>query len=280
MFEKFPNRLQSIAFVMVLLIPRQLGLLGLSSNIRTRQMSRSQIWLFYSIACGFTFSITYPMAIHSILSNNKELSECMTHFVIEVVNHITMYLFSMAIYLRSVISIENHMKYNNLAFKTLDKCAKLCTDKRENAFILPFVIRVICSYLGYITLNVVTLTQIAENLRTLPILYIAIYFIPDLIMTSTMIRVGTAISMQILSCQRVNQSFFECMNLVNKSFKKSPVEQMKMGFRALHRFNRISEHHIKVCDLTRKTKDLTSSLVISSILKAFVHISSLVSMNH
>lgn len=263
---------------MVLLVPRQLGLLGLSANIRTRQMSRSQFWLFYSIASGCTFSITYPMAIHSILSNNNELSEFTTHFLIEVVNYITMYLFSTAIYLRIAISIENHMKYNNFAFKTLDKCATLCTDKRENTFILPFVIRVIYSYLGYITLNVVTLTQITENLRTLPFLYIFIYFIPDLIMTSTMIRVGTAISMQILSFQRVNQAFFDCMHLVNKSFKKSPVEQMKMGFSALHRFNRITEHHIKIYDLTRKTKDLTSSLVISSILKTFVHISLLVSI--
>lgn len=272
MFDKYSNTLRSVLFILVLLVPRQLGLLAVRSNVKARQMSRSQFWLVYSILCGCIFSITYPLAIHSILTNNKLLSENQNHFVIEMVNHVTMYLFSVTIYIRITISHVKHINYNNLAFKTSDECKAFCRDNRENAFILPFVIRVIYSYSGYITLNVITLTQISENLRTLSILNIFIYCIPDLIMTSTMIRVGTAISLQILSCQRINKAFTECMNVAKKSLTKSPVERSKLNFCAMHKFNKITEYHTKIYDLTQETKDLTSSLVISSVLKTFVNV--------
>lgn len=276
MSQKLTNNLRAILFVIILILPRQFGLLAARSDLKTQQLYHSFYWRIYSILCILVFAITYPIAIWSILSIKDVTPENKVHLVIEIINHIAMYLFSMLIYIRALFTIALHMDYSNSSFKILNECKALCADNRETAHIFPLAIRVIFSFAGYVVLNAIALMENGENLQKTPIFYVFIYFIPDYVAASTLVRVATSISMQVISCERIGQAFSECMSTVRKSFKKSTLQRLRIDAQANQRFDRITECHSNVYELTRRIEKLTSNLVICSIMKIFIHIATMV----
>lgn len=278
MIEKLYTRIISLLYIMVLLAPRQFGLLGVSCDTRTRRMYKSNFWLIYSIMCGCMFTVTYPFAIAAIYPKIDTLNEGNVFTFIEITNYIAMYLFTVAIYVRIGFSSTKHMNYNNLAFSMYDDCKALCSkDNREFEYIVPFVIRLIYLYFGYATLNAFTLYRNSESLSTVPVFYKLLFFLPDIVMANTMIRTHTTIALQIICCKRINQSFSECMEMAKKVHQiPSPLQRLKNGFIATQTFDRITECHAKLYKVTRGTEELTSNLMIFAILKAFAHLSSMV----
>lgn len=272
-------RIISVLYVIVLLLPRQLGLLAANCNVHTRLMSKSTFWKIYSIICGCIFSIVYPFAIKGILSKTNALSKSGLFAYIEITNYVAMYLFTVAIYIRIVFSSTKHINYNNRAFSVLNECKLLCNDLKDFEYVLPFVIRVIYLYFGYAILNAINLSDHSEDLSAVPIYYKFLFFVPDLVMASTTIRVHTSIAMQVICCKRINEALSECLARVRKARNvTSPNERMRIYCRECQTFDKITDSHAKLYAVTRGTEELTSNLMIFSILKAFAHLSSMVTV--
>lgn len=261
-----------------MLLPRNWGLLPANCNVRLRQISVSKIWLIYSILCGISFAIIYPLAILAISPKTKTMAQGDIFVFIEITNHTAMYLFSVAVFCRIIIFAKTHIDYTNAAFSIFDKCKLLCNDNREIAFIVPFVIRILYLYFGYAALNAIKLMQNSENLETVPFVYKYTYFIPDIIMANTMMRFHTTISLQIVCCNRINEALVECMEIMKKSNAKSANELAKIQFDVNQRFDHITECHQQLHAVTRGTEPLAANLLIFYILKAFAHLSSMVNL--
>lgn len=271
MFNRIP--IKSVVFVMVLLLPRQLGLLAVQANVKTQRLARSKFWKFYSILCIVSFAIVYPLAIHTILSNKKMLSEKST-LLVETATQIALYFFSVATYVQTLSSNSSHIKYNNLSFEMLEKCKKLCpNNNRETSYTLRFIIRVFYSYFGYIILNIIISYEI---MQTVSFAYICIYFMPDIISVVTLIRIATMIAILDFSFHQISCAFTKCMKIAKKSPKT--ILHLKMSSHAT--FIQIAEYHYKVYELTREIEKLTGNLVIFSILNVFVQIASMVNIMH
>lgn len=277
MHKNISTRIISLLYVVVLIAPRQLGLLAMNCDVKTRKMSKSKFWLIYSIICGCIFTVSYPFAITVILTKTNALYESNLFVFIEISNHVAMYLFTVAIYIRILFSSTKHMEYNNLAFSMLEECKALVNDKREFEYIIPFAFRVIYLYFGYAILNAINLNKHTDALNDVSIFYKFLYFVPDLVMANTMLRVHTTIAMQIICCKRINQGFSDCMIRMKKALiVTSPAERMRIYLTSGRKFDKITETHAKLYKVTRGTEELTSNLMIFSILKAFAHLSSMV----
>lgn len=277
MQQSISTRIVSLLYAVIFLAPRQLGLLAVSCDVRTRKLSKSTFWMVYSIICGCIFSVTYPFAITAILSKINALSESNLFVFIEITNYVAMYLFTVAIYIRIMFSSTKHMNYNNLAFSIEDECRGLCEDRREFEYMIPLIIRILYSYFGYAILNAINLNKHSDDLNTVPLVYKLLYFMPDLVMANTMIRVHTAILLQIVCCKRINQGFSECMIRIKRAnYVKSPAERIGIYLSTSKTFDKITELHANLFSVTRGMEELTSNLMIFSILKAFAHLSSMV----
>lgn len=251
--------------------PRQFGLLAANCNIQTRQMSKSKIWLVYSVLCGCLFTIFYPMSIQAISLKTNGIFT-----FIEITNHAAMYFFVLVAFIRIAIFPTNHANYSNLGFATFDQCKTIYPDNREKSFIIPLTIRVIYLYLGYAALNAISLVRHSENLETVPFLYILIYFAPDLVMGSSMLRFHTTVAMQIICCTRINQALSECMDRVQRCYIKNPPKRLKFLRKEYRTFIQITKCYGQLYELSLKTEKIASLLLLFYILKAFAHISSMV----
>lgn len=254
---------------MVMLLPRQLGLLAVQADIKTQRLAPSTVWKLYSILCIASFAVVYPLAIHTILLNKKILFEKSAHCIVEIVTQVAMYFFSVVIYVQTLSSTSSHIKCNNLSFEMLEKCKKLCPSNGENSFTLRFIIRVFYSYFGYIILNIITSYAI---MQTVSFVYVCIYFMPDIISVVTLIRIATVIAILDLSFHRINCAFRKCLKMA----KKSPRTILHLRIDSQATFIQIAEYHFRVYELTREVEKLTANLVIFSILNVFVQIVSMV----
>lgn len=271
MAEKSTTSIIGILFIIVMLVPRQFGLLAANCNIQTRQISHSKVWLAYSILCGCLFTIIYPLSIQAISLNTNGIFT-----FIEITNHAAMYFFSLAAFVRIIIFSTYHANYANLGFATFDQCKIIYPDNREKSFIVPIIIRVIYLYLGYAALNAIPFMQHSKNLETVPFLYKLVYFAPDLVMACSMLRFHTTIAMQIICCTRINQALSECMDRVQRCHIKNPSKRFKIFCKEYEIFNRITKCYRQLYELSRETEKLVSLLMLFYILKAFAHISSMV----
>lgn len=262
-----------ILFIIVMVIPRQFGLLAANCNIQTRQLSHSRFWLAYSTVWGCFFTIIYPLSIQAISLKTNGIFT-----FIEITNHAAMYIFVLIAFIRIAIFSTNHSNYSNLGFATFDKCKTICPDNREKSFIAPLTIRVIYLYVGYAVLNAISLMQQGENLEAVPFLYKLIYFTPDLVMACSMLRYHTTVAMQIICCTRVNQALSECMDRVQRCYIKNPSKRLRFFCKEYQTFHQITNCYTQLYELSRKTEKLVSLLMSFYILKAFAHVSSMVSL--
>lgn len=261
--------LKIFLFIMVMLIPRQFGLLAVKANVKGRRLARSRLWQLYSILCIGCFVIVYPLAMREILLNQKILSEKDIYHTVEAITHVAVYFFSVFIYVLTLSWNSCDIKYTNLMFELLEKCRILCPT--ENSSILGFITRVFYSYFGYIILNIITSVAMMQSV---PFCYIFIYFLPDIISAVTLVRIASMIALLDLSCFRISQAFTKCMKTEYNSSKK--IASVRMG----SKFIQIAEYHYKVYELTRNIEKLTTNLVIFSILNIFVQIVSMVNIRY
>lgn len=256
--------LKDIVFIMVMLIPRQFGLMAVTVNVKSRRLTRSRFWQVYSVLCICIFVIIYPLAMHKILLNQKILSDKNIYPIVKATTHVAVYFFSVNIYVQTLFGNSGDIKYINLTFQLLEKCKKLHPNYTTDMAILVFINRVFYSYLGYIILNVVTS---GAFMQAIPILYIFIYFVPDIISALTLIRIASTIALLDLSCQLINQAFTNCIKMEDNFSKKIGAK-----------LTQIAEYHYKVYELMRCVEKLATNLVIFSILNEFVQILSMVSI--
>lgn len=260
-----------------LLVPRQFGLLAMHCDFRTSHISKSNFWLIYSIIFACIFSVSYPFAIMMIWEKTNTLSDGSLIAFIEISNHIAMYLVTVAIYIRITCTATHHMNYTNFVYATFNECRTLCNDRRELEYVFSLIIRTTYLYFGYGFLNARKLYQHSDVLNTIPILYKFVYFLPDLVMGNTLLRIHTTFAIQTMSCERINEALSECIdNMIKANRITSTSERLRIYSESSRTFDKLTELHAKIYKITRGTEELTSNLMIFSISKTFAHLSSTV----
>lgn len=263
-------------FIILFVIPRVFGLTAASCNVRTCQVIKSKLWRVYSIVCGCCFLIAYPFAITAILTHITLTSESNIFIYIDITNYAATYLFCVAIYLRVMMSTEKLTQSNNLHFTVFDECRALCKQRKDVTFFLYFTNRAFYLYVGNAILNTIKLVENSERLVGVPFIYKILYFLPDMIMASTIIRFRTAVTMYTMCCEQINQVLSECIGRI-KSTKCKPLNAR---FRAVahvsHTFDKVTERHCKLYSLVKSTETLSGNLLLFSILRTFAHLSSTV----
>lgn len=276
MSKNLTANIKSGIFIVLYIIPRVFGLTAASCNIRSCKIYKSTCWRIYAIGCACAFTVMYPIAIITILTSIKAHYQGKVFVFIDISNYFATYLFCVAIYLPVMSSSPELIEYINLNFSLYDDCKALCKDRREIMFFLLFTSRAIYLYIGNTVLNTLKLNENSEDLAMVPFIYKCSFFIPDMIMASTMIRFRSAITMYIMCCKRINQAFSECLNSLKTFNGKSANERFRISIRAKYTFDKITECHAKLYSSIKATESLSGNLLIFSILTAFAHLSSTV----
>lgn len=278
MSNKLETSIKRILFIILVLLPRQYGLTAASVNVRKCRVFKSNLWRIYSIVCACTFSVMYPFAIFAIQANFKPIFEGKMIVFIDTFNYLTMYVFCVAVYLRVISAPSKFIKFDNMSFTVFYKCKTLCKDKRDIVFFALFTTRVLYLYLGHFVLNTVELTEHSSELTTVPFIYKFFYLVPDIVMASEMIRFRSGIFMGITCCQRINQAFVECFEMLKASNNQPAKERSRIYFRAKYTFDKITDCHSNMFSLVKETESLSGILIILSVLKIFTHLSTTVNL--
>lgn len=279
MVKTLPASIVNPIFLVLFMIPRQLGLSSASCNLKTRDVQKSQFWRIYSIICACAFTVVYPFAIIKILESLESTSDAKVFVIIDITNYFATYLFCVTIYLRVLVSSTELLALNNSCVNMFLECRHLCEDKREIGFFLLFATRVLYLYLGNTTLNAVTLIHHSQELEDVPFVYKCLYFVPDLVWATTMIRLRSAITMFVFCLKQINQACSKCIYPLALSDDEPANEQFRHFAHAKHTFDKITDCHSRLFDLVRKTDSIAGNILIFSILKAFAHLSSTVNFH-
>lgn len=269
-------RIAYFVFTVLFIIPRQLGVSTASFDVKTRLLYKSKFWQIHATIFALTFAISYPFAINSIISRLKAAAEGKVYMLIDIGNYGSTYVFCVIIYLRVLTSTDMLIKFSNKCIEIFGECRNLATDNKEKGFFILFIARVSYLYLGGAALNAVNLEMFGEDIATVPFAFKMIYFIPDLVMATTMIRFRSAISLFTRCCRQINQALVECTALLETSEGKLEKDRIEIILRAKRNFDHIAEIHAKLFNLIRETEILAGNVLIFSILKAFAHLSSTV----
>lgn len=282
MVKTLPASIVNPMFLVLFMIPRQLGLSSASCNLKTRDVQKSKFWRIYSIVCACAFTVVYPFAIIKILESLESTSDAKVFAIIDITNYFATYLFCVTIYLRVLVSSTELLELNNSCVKMFLECRQLYGDQREIVFFLLFATRVLYLYLGNSTLNAATLIHHNQELEDVPFVYKCLYFVPDLVWATTMIRLRSAITMFVFCLKQINQACSKCILALAESVSsddKPANEQFRHFAHAKHTFDKITDCHSRLFDLVRKTDSIAGNILIFSILKAFAHLSSTVNFD-
>lgn len=276
MFENLPFGIKNVVFTGTTTVPRFFGLSSVKFDMQTCKLSKSNFWRVYIIIYACVFAVSYPFAIIAILAGIRKSSKSRILVYIDVTNYIATYIFCLAVYLNLAIASTKGMILFNAISALWDECKVLCKDNREFKYLFNFILQALYLYIGNVVLNAITLAEYSESLTMVPFVYKFLYYFPDLIMATSMLRFRSIFSLFVMCCQRINQAFSECMHHLEECDDKSSDERLNTIFRARYTFDKIAQSQENLYHSIKGNAALFGALVIFSILKAFAHLSSTV----
>lgn len=266
-----PSTVHSILLVIILIIPRQFGLLAMNCDIRNRYQTKSKFWRIYSVIVAIAFTVLYPISIAKTLPEMHISKGIIAS--LDKSYHITMYVFCVYTYYHMITHSEIQINHYNSGFRSYERCQELSQYKADEREALQrFIFRLFYSYFGYFTLNYLKAIRDGETIKSISSIHKIFGFMPDLIMESIMIRLNYAILMQIICLKHLNQGFENCVNTINSSIGRAPAERHIICCRVNERFDEIAAYHQFIYEKTRVTEQTASTLFIFSILKSIFHL--------
>lgn len=270
-----------IFFLLNFAIPQIFGILPCAYDLKNVCLIPSRKWNCFCGIFGIFFGIVYPLAVLEIMAKRTIRDDDINGIssLIEKLRYIALYLFSLSVYIRLTFYAATQAAYVNGGISFYDRCNKLCGDNvGVKKFLIPYFCRVIYSYVVYAGLNYVSLAYYYGDLSSVNILYKFIYFVPDIVMTSTNVRSHSSILMQTVCCRRINLAFTRCIDSVNKSRNKTHMEQMEACNEASDKFESLTLYQAELIGYARITENILAIIMIFLILNSIMNLTSTVNI--
>lgn len=275
-----PTFLSSSMFVINFVFPRIFGLLPMQYDMTLLKLTRSNFWHLYCLIISSVFAFVYPFALVHIINNRPENSDNGIAQVVEKLHYCTTYIMAISVYVRQIFftrTLSNFIN-NGIGFYSRVENAFPNQKIRFSEFIVPYISRAIYSYVGYTFMNYLTLTYFYGDLKNVNCFYIALYFLPDIVITSTAIRFHSTIIMQTLTMRRLNAAFSDCIKCLNRRNERSSNERKKNLAKVYAKFNKITIFHDQIWTFRSTADHLFSNIVLCAIINAFMNLTCVVSI--
>lgn len=260
-------------YVFDVFIPRCFGLLPLRYNVNTKQFVPSRPGLIACNLCGLLFICIYPLAVFELLKNRplRENEDSMVGRIMIASHYVFMYVLSLSVFLRQMFFSTSQMHSMNRSIKFYQQCNTLC-EIDVGEFIYPFILRGICSYFGYATINYFVLFYFYGDLSHVNWVYKFLFFMPYVVISSTMIRFHSG-AMHLTICgRRLNHAFNHCIESINAAHDKPAAELDEVCTSAMTRFDYLTWFHGEWCEIARSMEKGLSLLMLLIVTNALMNL--------
>lgn len=272
--EQNPHLIISFCSFVNLCLGRFVGAVPLSIDLQTLTASKSKFWQFSSVLIAGTFIFCYPIVIRDIFAERR-LKTSGSWLITEIIQYTSTYLLTAYIYFVNLFYLDEIIGYINGGFHYSYRYEHrlLPTADEWNALLLQFVFRGFYSYFGFVFSNYIRLTYIYDrstDIRTI------IYYLPDIVITSTAIRFMTTIMIQLTFTRRLNEIARVNMQRANTTSGRTRYEREKIACEISDQIDWLCDHHCRMQNIARATERLLSKILILSTVYAFANLVSCV----
>lgn len=257
------------------LVPRCIGLRSLHYDFDEEKFVPSRLWLTVCNLCGLFFIVVYPFAAIELVKFRplRETEDNSVGRIIVVSHYIFLYLLSVAVFLRQMWLSKHQMQSINRYIHFYRQCEKLGDERMDVAeYIYPFIFRGIYSYFGYIFVNYLVLEYMYDDLSHVNVIYIFLYFVPNVVIITTLIRFHSGM-MQLTVCgRRLNREFSRCIESINAVHLKSTAEFQQVCMSAMRRFEYLTSFHGEWYEIARIIEKDLSPVMIFTVINSFFNL--------
>lgn len=265
-------------FLINFVVPRMFGLLPLKHNVDTLYLSRSKLWYIYCLIIAGTYLFVYPVALNHIISSRTENNDSGIAQIVEKLHYCATYILGIAVYIRQLFFTNTVANFINNGIDFYSRAEQLYPNLKGGIleFAIVYIGRAVYSYVGYSLVNYLTLTYFYGELKNANYFYMVLYFLPDIILTSTAIRFHSTIIIQIVVLRRINAAFARCIEQINAGKNKPPLERAKDFTRIASEFDRIAIYYEQIWVFRKSIDYIFSNIILFAILNAFMNLTCVV----
>lgn len=250
------------------------GLLPLRYDVNQLKMTISKFWHSYCLIVSLLFVFAYPFALVHIINNRTENNDSGIAQIVEKLHYCATYAMAISVYIRQIFFSRTTQSFINNGMDFYSRVENSYPNQKfaYMEFTIPYVSRAVYSYIGYTFVNYLTLTYFYGELKNINYLFVCLYFLPDIVITSTNIRFHSAIIMQTMTLRRLNTAFTSCINSINRRHGKSTYERKKYFVKICEQFNMITIFHEQIWAFRSTSDRLFSNIVLCAIINAFMNL--------
>lgn len=257
-------------------LPRLIGVVPVSLNHQKFSVYKSKFWQFTSVMIASTFIVCYPIALRKIYAE-REVHTAGIWLIVEILQYTTTYLLTAYIYFVNILFVDEVIEYinHNLHYFFVYEQRLMPIANEQSPLLFQYVFRTIYSYFGFIYSNYIRLAFFYGRPDDI---YTIIYYLPDIVITSSAIRFFTSIITQLTCYRRLNEIARGCTEMANATVAKSQYERETLFCEISDRIDLLCEHHCRLQSIARATERLLSKILIFSTFYAFANLVSCVSL--
>lgn len=262
-------------------VPRFFGMLSLRYDSNAGCLVPSRIWFSVCNLIGVLFVGIYPFAATEIVKNctlreseNNDIGRIM-----DVSQYVIWYVLSVSVFIRQMYFSKQQMQLINHVITFYRQCETLSEEKIHVAeFMYPLILRGIYSYCGYAILNCLILMYFFDDLTEVHLVYKIAYFMPSIVITTTMIRFHSGVIQLTICGRRINWALSDCIENVNAAYKKSTPEFEQVCASAVERFESLTTYHAEWYKIARQMEKGLPLLMLSTVINAFMNLTARVAI--
>lgn len=265
-------------FIINFLIPFLFGLLPLRYDVKKLRLARSRFWYIYCLIMSSLLAFVYPFALLHILNNRMENNDIGIAQIVEKLHYCATFVLAISVYIRQIFFTRTLVNFINNGIEYYSRVESAFPNQKIASleFAIPYIGRAFYSYLGYTFVNYLALTHFYGELKNVNYLFVCLYFLPDIVITSTAIRFHSMIIMQTLTMRRLNAAFSDCIDRINRRDGKSPYERKKELSGLCDRFDEITIFHDQIWTFRSTADRLFSNIILFAIINAFMNLTCVV----
>ena len=261
-------------FVVNFLFPRLIGMVPLTYDRQALRANLSRFWYIFCLLFGSIYIIFYPFTLFDLIFVDDRFNDGGKSIlkVTRMLHHLTKYILTIVIYVRQIFYSQEMMEYINAGIKVyrrIQPVAPGILGLRKH--VLPFFFRAIFSSLGC-TIKSVAKFKFLKNSPIGADWFKALYFLPDLVITSTSVRFHSTLVVQNICYRRLNSAFKECVEEINQMRNQSPSYRMRVFCETCDRFDYLAVLYDELYRFTKATERMMSMIILMSIANAFMNL--------
>lgn len=186
-------------------------------------------------------------------------------------HYVFIYVLSVSVFIRQMFYSKSQMYSMNRFKEFYQKCSTLC-EVDVGEFIYPFILRGICSYIGYATINYFVLFYFYGDLSHVNLVYKILFFMPYVVISTTMIRFHSGVMHLTICGRRLNRAFNDCIESINAAHDKPAAEFDQVCTSAMTRFDYLTWFHGEWYELARSMEKGLSLLMLLIVTNALMNL--------